>query len=188
MFVRNRKDIDFKYNKRGKVIVLKANTVTLVDDSLVTAKELVDCYGQRIEIIKQSTQVATPKEVVNKEVQKPAPEPASDKVLEDILEQVQKELDKAAQDKVPVVDEDKVNELIGENKEVEAFLNGETDKLPEGTEEVDEDEVNKLLLQIEGTEGTEAPVADEVKGTQPAKAVKADKPKRISTRGRKTKK
>ncbi len=104
MFVRNRKNIDFKYNKSGKVIVLKANTVTLVDDSLVTAKELINCYGQRIEIIGQGVTEAPKEEVVNKEVQKPAPQPANDKVLEDILEQVQKELDKAAKDKVPVTD------------------------------------------------------------------------------------
>ena len=181
MFVRNRKNIDFNYNKSGKVIVLKANTVTLVDDSLVTAKELINCYGQRIEIIGQGVEEA-PKEVVNKEVQKPAPQPASDKVLEDILEQVQKELDKAAQDKAPVTDEDKINEVINENTEVKAFLEGETNELPEGTEEIDEDEVNKLLLQVEGTE---APIVNkEVKEPQPAKTVKADKPKRTSTRGR----
>lgn len=181
MFVRNRKNIDFKYNKSGKVIVLKANTVTLVDDSLVTAKELINCYGQRIEIIGQGVAEAPKEEVVNKEVQKPAPQPASDKVLEDILEQVQKELDKAAQDKAPVTDEDKINEVINENTEVKAFLEGEINELPEGTEEIDEDEVNKLLLQVEGDKNT---VVDEVKEPQPAKTVKADKPKRTSTRGR----
>ena len=51
MFVKNRESRDFHYRKNGKLTVLKAGTVSYVDENLVTSKELIACYGQRIEVI-----------------------------------------------------------------------------------------------------------------------------------------
>ena len=53
MFVKSSMDRDVKYSKSTGAILIKANTVTFVDDNLVTAKELKDCYGNRITIMSQ---------------------------------------------------------------------------------------------------------------------------------------
>lgn len=139
MFVRNRKDVDFKYRKSGKCIVLKANTITFVDDSLVTAKELMNCYGQRIEIINQATNntEVVKESVVPVEVQ----EPVNNENINNILSQIEEEL------KLNENTDIKVDEALNENTDVKDFLEGKTDKLPEGTEELEEDEVLKLLVQ-----------------------------------------
>ena len=103
MFVKSNMEKDKKYYKSTGAIILKANTITYVDDNLVTAKELKDCYGDRITIMSQ----------------------------------------------------EKVNKYMGElaekantgSKEVDDFLNGETEKLPEGTEEIDEAEALRLKAE-----------------------------------------
>ena len=51
MFVKNKEKIDFKYRKGSYLAVLKAMTVSFVDENKVSAKDLIDCYGQRIDII-----------------------------------------------------------------------------------------------------------------------------------------
>ena len=51
MFVKNKESIDFNYRKNDYLAVLKANTVSYVDENKVTPQELLACYGQRIDII-----------------------------------------------------------------------------------------------------------------------------------------
>lgn len=51
MFVKNKGKVDLKYRAKGVCVVLKAGVLTLVDDTVVMAKELIACYGQRIEVI-----------------------------------------------------------------------------------------------------------------------------------------
>lgn len=51
MFVRSRLSKDIVYRKRGKSWVIKAGTVTYIDENQVTAKELRELYSTRIEII-----------------------------------------------------------------------------------------------------------------------------------------
>ena len=104
--------IPVRYNTNGSSIELKPNTVTFVADTLVTAKELKDCYGDRIIILSQ--------EIVDEIIKEDAP--------------------------VEVKEPEIAN--TGD-KEVDDFLNGETDKLPEGTTEITEEEALKLQRQTE---------------------------------------
>ena len=72
MFVRSRLSKDIVYRKRGKSWVIKAGTVTYIDENQVTAKELRELYSTRIEIISmdklESMEINIPvKEEVKKE-------------------------------------------------------------------------------------------------------------------------
>ena len=102
-------DRDVKYAKSTGAILIKANTVTFVDDNLVTAKELKDCYGSRITIMSQ--------------------------------ENVDQYVGELANTGVSAVDD---------------FLNGKTEELPEGTEEIGEAEVLKLQEEAEKQAAAEA--------------------------------
>ena len=51
MFVRSNMDIPVRYSKSSGSVILKPNTVTFVEETIVTAKELKDCYGDRITIL-----------------------------------------------------------------------------------------------------------------------------------------
>ena len=116
---------DVKYSKSTGAIVIKANTVTYVDDNLVTAKELKDCYGSRISIM-------------------------SPELVEEIIGEVA--------------------EFANTGDEaVDDFLNGKTDELPEGTEEISNEEA--LRLQKEAEE-------------QAAKAKKAEAPKKAPAKSK----
>jgi hypothetical protein len=53
MLVRNRTNTLLKYNKSSETIELKPMTVTYVDGSTVTAKELLGTYGSRIQIVSE---------------------------------------------------------------------------------------------------------------------------------------
>ena len=124
MFVKSSMGRDVKYSKSTGAILIKANTVTLIDDNLVTAKELKDCYGDRITIMSQEA----------------------------------------------------VDQLVGElantgNPEVDAFLNGETEQVPEGTEEIDEAEA--LRLEAEAKKAEEERLAKEAEEERLAKEAEA---------------
>ena len=119
MFVKSSMGRDVKYSKSTGAILIKANTVTLIDDNLVTAKELKDCYGDRITIMSQEA----------------------------------------------------VDQFVGElantgNPEVDAFLNGETEQIPEGTEEIDEAEA--LQLEAEAKKAEEERLAKEAEEVKKA--------------------
>lgn len=67
MFVKNKENLDFKYRKNGYLALLKANTVSYVDETKVTAKELLACYGQRIDIISRDLAVEIAPHVTKEE-------------------------------------------------------------------------------------------------------------------------
>ena len=138
MFVRNRASIDFKYRKSDYLVVLKANTVTYVDENKVSAKELRGCYGQRIEIISRdiAEDIATP-HTVEEAIKKEAPkatkiikkEELNDSFIEKVLEEIEGEV-KKEETSTPEIKEDKTCEEVAQ--QVVAFLSGGTDKLVEG--------------------------------------------------------
>ena len=105
---------DVKYAKSTGAVLIKANTVTFVDDNLVTAKELKDCYGNRITIMSQ--------------------------------ENVEQYVGDLANTGVPAVDD---------------FLNGKTEELPEGAEEIDEAEALRLQKEEEEKAAEAARKAEE---------------------------
>ena len=74
MFVKNKEKVDFKYRKGSYLAVLKAMTVSYVDESKVSAQDLKNCYGQRIDIISRdlANEIA-PHIIKEEEVKKEAP-------------------------------------------------------------------------------------------------------------------
>ena len=121
-------DRDVKYSKSTGAILIKANTVTLIDDNLVTAKELKDCYGSRITIMSQEN-----------------------------VEQYMGDLANTG------------------NADVDAFLNGETDELPEGTKEIDNEEALRLQKAEEERLAAEAKAKEEAEKLEALKAAEAAK-------------
>ena len=127
MFVRSNMDVAVTYNKSTGSVVLKPNTVTFVKDTLVTAKELKDCYGDRISILSQ--------ELVEEIIKEEAPK--SDVVEEQIVDN---EIERLG---------NKADEANTGDEEIDNFLNGKTDVVPEGTEEITEEEALKLKAQAD---------------------------------------
>ena len=179
---------EVKYYKSTGVIVLKPGTVTYVDDNLVTAKELKDCYGDRINIMSRETVEKIIKETAPAPVveeKKPAPVAIKVEVKKPVVL-------KAAP--APVPDEIKTGD-----KELDAFLNGETDKVPEGTKapEVKEPELTPKQDEVKVPEApkneTKIPEAPKAKVTvvattpTPVKPAKAPKAKTTGKRVAKTK-
>ena len=124
MFVRSNMDIPVRYNKSTGSVTLKPNTVTFVDEVIVTAKELKDCYGDRISIL-------------------------SNDIVEEIIEESAPAQDSEI-DKDPEVTNNEGSEGANTgDEEVDNFLNGKTDEVPEGTEEITEEEALKLKAQAE---------------------------------------
>ena len=154
MFVRSNMDIPVRYNKSTGSVTLKPNTVTYVADTLVTAKELLSCYGDRITIISNETVEEIIKEEAPVEV-------------EEAHTEAEKEEEKEETEKEEVAEKSETG-----NEEVDAFLNGETDKLPEGTTEITEEEALKLQKEAEAEKEEEkeakAKVEEEVKPAKKA--------------------
>ena len=156
MFVKSKMNIPAKYNKGSDCIVLKPNTITFVDDTKVTAKELLDCYGQRIDIISDGVIEA---EGLHQQVV--VEEPKAEAKLEERKEDLT--LDSLNSILAEIEDGEKV-----ENKEeIEFFLNGETDELPEGTEEITNEEAEELekVAKVEIKEEKKTEVKKEEKKT-----------------------
>ena len=202
MFVKNKAKVDFNYRKGDYVAVLKAGTVSQVDETKVSARELLACYGQRITVISlDETYEAPVKETFVKEVkvettdaEKIKKEDLNDDFINQILDEIKEDEADTDNDTDNDTDADTDNDTDADTDNdtktdteldevykkaaegVIAFLNGETDKLPDGTEVISEDEAKKL-------EG----VAKEV----PAKTTKAKATKTKATKtktGRKAKK
>ena len=215
MFVKSNMSREVRYHKSRGVIVLKPNTVTFVDDNVVSAKELKDCYGDRINIMSR--------DVVEKLIVETAPEITEDvveeiKVNNEVIEPVIKPVETSFSDEenenegevtggaAPVDPLSELEDVIGEvdvtevnnedeapkrktlaeilaekeaekvntgNDEIDAFLNGETDKVPEGTQEITEDEALKLQEEAK-KEAKSAPKKPAKKATS-KKSAKASK-------------
>lgn len=86
MFVRSKMSIPVKYNKGNDFIELKPNTVTYVSDALITAQELKNCYGERIEIM-SNDQVETniENQIIENEIAKGDEANTGDEEVDDFL-------------------------------------------------------------------------------------------------------
>ena len=187
MFVKNKAKVDFNYRKGDYVAVLKAGTVSQVDETKVSARELLACYGQRITVISLDETCEAPvKEVPVKEakvettgVEKIKKEDLNDNFINQILDEIKgdeadtdTDIDADTDTDTEVETDTELDEVYKKAAEgVIAFLNGETDKLPDGTEVISEDEAKKL---------------EEAAKEAPAKTTKAKATK--TKTGRKTKK
>jgi hypothetical protein len=170
MFVKSNMSKEVTYHKSTGAIVLKPNTVTFVDDSLVTAKELKDCYGDRINIMSRET--------VEKIIAETAPEVAEE-VIEEVKDKEEEDEGVVAGGAAPVQDpevkedEEDLTSNTGD-EEVDDFLNGKTDKVPEGTQEITEEEALKLKEEAD-KEATKASKKTFPKKGQAKKATKSSK-------------
>ena len=187
MFVKNKATVDFKYRKGDYVAVLKAGTVSQVDETKVSAKELTDCYGQRISVISLDSipEPAAPKFAAPKaptatdKVETVKKEELNDQFIDKILDEIKEEAGNTEE-------KDSLEEAV---KGVEAFLKGETDKLPEGTQLISDEEALKLAEQASKvaevkTTKEEAEAAEEkAEATEETPKVKTTK----ATKGRRKK-
>lgn len=99
MFVRSRLSKDIVYRKKGNSWVIKAGTVTYIDENQVSAQELRELYSTRIAILSRDKLDKMEKEIPVKEVAKPKREHALkrnqkrtvDELLTEIKDEVKKE-------------------------------------------------------------------------------------------------
>ena len=142
MFVKSNMEVAVKYNKGNNFIEIKPMTVTYIKDGLVTPKELTDCYGQRIIILSNDQ--------------------AEDVIEEQVTDNEIERLGDEEADNTPV-------EANTGDEEVDNFLNGKTDVVPEGTEEITEEEALKLKAQADA----EAKAKEETEKLEALKAKEA---------------
>ena len=196
MFIKSNMSREVRYNKSSGSIVLKPNTVTYVDENLVTAKELKDCYGDRINIMSRETVEKFIVETAPKNVDDiiegvktdaETTEPKLDSVdikFSDGTEEVDSTDDKSDKSEADEIegatDEATSNEDLTSNTGDEAiddFLNGKTDKVPEGTQEITEEEALKLKEKAE-EEKVKEPAKKPAKKVAGKKVVKASTKKK----------
>ena len=152
MFVRSRMEKDVIYRRKGGVWVIKAGSVTFIDENKVTARELKSLYGSRIEIISrdelegEEVKIPVKKEIKaleNKKVKVEVNKKPLDEVLiKDILTEIK--------DEIPIKKEEVKVEIIDPIKE--AFMTGIGSELvPQKQEEnklkVTKDEIGGLVLE-----------------------------------------
>lgn len=195
MFVKNKASIDFKYRKSGYLAVLKAGTVSYVDENKITAKELLGCYGQRIDIISRdlveeiAPHVVKEEETVKEAIKKEAPkatetikkEELNDSFIEKVLGEIEGEV-KKEETPAPEANENKEEVYKDVAQQVAAFLNGELDEFPEGAPIMKKAEVEEAG-NTESTKTTKAKAPSKSK----TKAAKTATSKPRAKRGSKTK-
>lgn len=198
MFVRSRMEKDVIYRRKGGVWVIKAGSVTFIDENKVTARELKSLYGSRIEIISrdklsdEEAKIPVKKEtkiVENKRKMKieSGKKPLDEALINDILTEIQDEIPaKKPEIKVEVIDPIK-----------EAFMTGVGSEKKESTktDEIGKDEIikNMGLDELDGIKDIapkkDEPVVEEGKGIpvlnegEIGQSLVSDKPKRSSRRG-----
>ena len=142
MFVKSNMEVAVKYNKGNNFIEIKPMTVTYIKDGLVTPKELTDCYGQRIIIL-------------------------SNDQVEDVIEEQVTDNEIERLGNKEEVDDTPVEANTGD-EEVDDFLNGKTDVVPEGTEEITEE-----ALKLKAQADAEAKAKEEAEKLEALKAKEA---------------
>ena len=126
MFVRSLMNKDAVYRKGGFDWVIKANTVTFIDESRVTAKELKSLYGSRILIVsRDSREDKEVQEVIEKKeaplfVKQQQPE-LDEKLIDEIIQQIEDEKNKK--------DEKEAEKLAKAKAEAEEKAKAEAEKL-----------------------------------------------------------
>lgn len=187
MFVKSRMEKDVTYRRKGTSWIIKAKTVTYIDENKVTAKELKQFYGDRIDIIsrdsldKEEAKIPVKKEVripENKETE--TSRKSEDIVIENIIKEIKEEAKKDS--------EGVQGEVIDPIRE--AFMSG-ADSLAKLDDIFDDSlvEIEEIPEKIEIPEvKSEATVPEvnvkKVKNKSNSKVVN----KRGSKRGRKSKK
>lgn len=101
MFVRSRMSRDVVYRKSGKEFVIKAGTVSAIDENIVSAKELKSLYGSRIDVISKGfddvppiKKAIKPAKKLNVEAPKQKPEPPKkldNALIDNILDELKDE-------------------------------------------------------------------------------------------------
>lgn len=180
MFVRSLMQKDVTYHKSGKSWVIKAGTTTLIDDCLVSAKELKSLYGDRIIVaggdyskdevaprVKKSITVKPETKKEEKVTVNKKPVTLDEKLIDDIIAQIEEE------------EKDK-------NKPVEK----KEDKLVEvKTEPIEKKEIKEekpviAVTKVEPTEKKEDKPTE--KKEDKSSVIKEDKPAKVAkARGRK---
>lgn len=171
MFVRSSMSVPVRYSKSKGSVILKPNAITFVDDALVTAKELKDCYGDRIAILSQ--------DLVEQIIQEEAPaankesKQDSDTDNTPVNKNDGEGKDENGNDEGASKDEG--DESNTGDEDVDNFLNGKTETLPEGTTEITEEEALKLKEEAEAKAKAEAKA--EAKAKEEAEKLEALKAK-----------
>ena len=167
MFVKSNMDVLVKYNKGNDFIEIKPMTVTYIKDGLVTPKELTDCYGQRV-IILSNDQV---EEVIEEQI---------------VDNEIERLGNKEEEANDPSAEGDEAN--TGDEA-VDDFLNGKTDVVPEGTEEITEEEALKLKAQAdaEARAKEEAEKLEALKAKEAAEKAKAKEETKVKSAAKSTK-
>lgn len=167
MFVRSSMEIPVTYSKSIGSVTLKPKSVTYVDETIVTAKELKDCYGDRIAIL--ADEVAEPE-------------------VKEIVEDSKVDINPEGKE------ENEGEEANTGDEAVDDFLNGKTDVVPDGTTEITEEEALKAkeAADAEAKAKEEAEKLEALKAKEEAdKAAKKAEEKKATKgtgKGRQTKK
>lgn len=194
MFVKSSMSVPVRYNKSTGSIELKPKTVTYVDENIISANELLACYGSRISILPAELV----EEIIKEEADKKAKEEsAEDLEIDTTLDEGKEEdeanegTDKANEGEEGTDEGDRANE--GEegtdeantgDKDVDDFLNGKTNVVPDGTTEITEEEALKLKEEADKKAKEEAEKAKKKTETTKAKTNKADNKQNKSKAGK----
>lgn len=176
MFVRNRTKVQFRVSVRGKKVVLEPNTVTHIEDGLISEKQLRDIYGHRIDIINEDG-TSTRKPVVKEEPVKltERKEDLTDATLESILKEVSDEL------------EAETNKEMSEQEIQEALEDIQDVKKDEIVNDENSDVIIVPTAKIPVVEEVTPSIAPEVTPTVPEVPVKVTRKRRTSTGKTRTK-
>lgn len=171
MFVRNRTKVQFRVSVRGKKVVLEPNTVTHIEDGLITEKQLRDIYGHRIDIINEDG-TSTRKPVIKDEPVKltERKEDLTDATLESILKEVSDELEAEA------------NKEMSEQEIQEAL-----EDIQDVAKEVVNDENSDVIIVPTAKIPVVEDIVPEVTPTVPEAPVKTTRKRRTSTGKTRTK-
>ena len=169
MFVKNKEKIDFKYRKGNYLAILKALSVSYIDETKVTAQELINCYGQRIDIISRDVAAEVTPEVkeekkaekvqatVSKEEVTVKKSDLDDSFLEKVLGEIKEEENNCGNPEGTETTTETTTEGTEEGTEtnpegteedneitMDDFLNGFTEDFPKGTQVISEEEAKVL--------------------------------------------
>ena len=170
MFVRSSMSVPVRYSKSKGSIILKPNTVTFVDDTLVTAKELKDCYGDRIAILSQDLV----EQIIQEEAPKANEESKQDSDTDNTPVNDGEGKEEDAEGEGASEDDGEGEESNTGDKDVDDFLNGKTDVVPDGTTEITEEEALKLQKEAEEKAAAEAKAKEEAEKLAQLKAKEAE--------------
>ena len=188
MFVKSSMSVPVRYNKSTGSIELKPKTVTYVDENIISANELLACYGSRISILPAELV----EEIIKEEAEKANEESAEDLEIDTTLDEG-KEEDEGNEGTDEANEGDEGNEGTDEanegdeantgDKDVDDFLNGKTDVVPDGTTEITEEEALKLKEEAD-KKAKEAEKANKKTETTKAKTNKVGNKQNKSKAGK----